>query len=504
MSNVTPLRPLEPTDLRTLPSNVAAERALLGAILLNNKTLDQVLDFLKPEMFADPAAERVYAAVVKLIENGTTASVVTLAPFMSGDEVLIAAGGVKYLAGLSSPLATASAVRDYGHQVLDLYLRRQIIQTCQDSIEDAYRIEVDSPAQQIMERTEEDFFAIAAATERTDRLASIEAAGGIALDLAQAAHKRDGALAGVTTGLKDLDRLLGGMHSSDLLFLAGRVSMGKTSLAVTTAYSAARHFQTTARPDHAGKQVAFFSLEMSGEQLAGRVLAHLAGVNAHSIREGRLTNDEMMRLAEASLQFGGVPFQIDDTPGATVNMIRTRCRRIARAKGSKGLGLVVIDHLHLMEGSREDKGQGRRVELATITRGLKKLAKDLNVPVLCLCQMNRKSEDREDKRPQLADLQEAGAIEQDADAVIFVFREQYYLERSEPTQRPEESDQRFHERHNKWQERCSKAHNIMEIILGKQRHGPIGFVRAHFNPETTWVSDLIHGPSSSSYTPGGD
>jgi len=315
-----------------------------------------------------------------------------------------------------------------------------------------------------------------------------------AINLAEAAHRREGALAGVTTGLTDLDRKLGGLHKSDLLILAGRPSMGKTALATTIAFNAAKHFAETENEDERGKQVAFFSLEMSSEQLATRILAERAKINSHSIRTGGLSNDDFGRLVIASQELNDLPLYVDDTPAVTVSAIRTRCRRLARQSrvpGHSGLGLIIIDYLQLISPGRGERTENRVQEISGITRALKALAKDLNVPVLTLSQLSRAVEQREDKRPQLSDLRESGTIEQDSDVVMFVYREQYYLERSEPQQRADENAEKFHERMLKWQERCEQAHNIAEVIVAKQRHGPIGIEKLHFEAKFTHFSDHI-------------
>lgn len=502
MTNVIPMSRGEP-ELRTPPHNVDAERALVGAILVNNKTYDHVVDFLRPEHFTEPATARVYEAMAKLIEGGAQANAVTLRTYLENDEIVRAAGGMSFVVKLSGSMVTTTNVREYGLLLVDLHTRREMIQFGQDVVNEAFDAQVGEPASDLTDAAIDRLFNIVSATDRYNSLTSLENAADSALILAEAAHKRDGALSGVTTGLTDLDRQIGGLHPSDLLILAGRPSMGKTALATAIAYNASRYFANAPEPDR-GKQVAFFSLEMSHDQLATRILAHIAGLDSHRIRTGRLSNDEFHRLLEAKQELLGIPFNIDDQPAASVGAIRTRCRRIARRKGSKGLGLVVIDYLQLMAPSSHERENNRVLQLGAMTRGLKAMAKDLNVPVLCLSQLSRAVEQRDDKRPQLSDLRESGTIEQDSDGVIFVFREQYYLERQQPQQKPEETTERFHERFTRYTEKLEAVQNIAEIIIAKQRHGPIGTIKAHFNGPTTWFADLAKERTTQHYMQGMD
>ncbi len=478
-----------PGLLRTPPQNPEAERALLGAILLNNKSFERVSDYLLAEHFSDPVNGRIFTAIVKLLEQGHQANPVTLKTYLERDELVIAAGGMKYLAGLANSVVTVINAGDYGKLVYDLYLRRELIDLGEELVNNAFDAHLDETATDQIETTEQRLFDLASEGKTEGGFKKFEHALGDAIRLAEAAHRREGALAGVTTGLTNVDEKLGGLHPSDLIILAGRPSMGKTALATNMAFNAARYFRTTDRAEDQGKHVAFFSLEMSAEQLANRILAETARINSHDIRTGKLSNDDFDRLSRAVGEINDLPLDIDDTPAITVSAIRTRCRRLHRQ--SKGLGLIVIDYLQLIAPSRGERAENRVQEISAITRGLKALAKDLNVPVLALSQLSRQVEQREDKRPQLSDLRESGTIEQDSDVVMFVFREQYYLERAEPTPKPEENDERFHERHAKWQERCEQAHNIAEVIVAKQRHGPIGIVKLHFEANFTHFSDHV-------------
>ncbi len=495
----TPLRATDPAEsagdiLRTPPHNYEAERALLGAVLMNNRSFERVSEFLAHDHFADPVNGRIYQACAKLIEQGHQANPVTLKTYLERDDLVIAAGGMKYIAGLAASAVTIINAADYGKLVYDLYLRRELIALGENMVNEAFESRPDETAMGQIEDTEQQLFNLASSSSVEGGFQSFETALGAAIGLAEAAHRREGALAGVTTGLRDLDKKLGGMHPSDLLILAGRPSMGKTALATTMAFNAARYYHSSDDPEHKGRLVAFFSLEMSAEQLATRILAERSKINSHGIRTGGLSNDDFARLVVASQELGNLPLYIDDTPAITVSAIRTRCRRLARQNktaGHHGLGLIVIDYLQLIAPARGERSENRVQEISAITRGLKALAKDLDVPVLALSQLSRAVEQREDKRPQLSDLRESGTIEQDSDVVMFVFREQYYLERSEPSQKPEETSERFHERHSKWHERCEMAHNLAEVLVAKQRHGPIGTVRLHFEADFTHFSDHV-------------
>jgi len=483
---------MAPGLLRTPPHNVEVERALLGAILLNNRAYEKVQEFLAPEHFTEAVNGRIYAALGKLIDQGHQASAVTLKTYLERDDLVIAAGGMKYLASLSSNMVTVINTAEYGKLIYDLHLRRELIALGEDMVNAAFDAQIDETAEHQIEASEQRLFDLAASGASESGFKTFEKALTDAVELATAAHRRDGALAGVTTGLIDLDNKLGGLHPSDLLILAGRPSMGKTALATAMAFNAARYYRETDRPEDKGKQVAFFSLEMSAEQLATRILAERSRINSHDIRTGKLSNDDFGRMVQASTELNELPLVIDDTPAVTVSTIRTRSRRLAR---QKGLGMIVIDYLQLIAPSRGERTENRVQEISAITRGLKALAKDLNVPVLALSQLSRAVEQREDKRPQLSDLRESGTIEQDSDVVMFVFREQYYLERSEPQTKPEESSEHFNERYTRWQESCERAHNVAEVHVAKQRHGPIGTVKLHFEADYTHFSDHIDGSS---------
>jgi replicative DNA helicase len=379
---------------------------------------------------------------------------------------------------------------DYGHAVHDLFLRRQLIDLGEQTVNNAYVFDVEDTALAQIEQAELKLFNLAESGQTEGGPQGFSVVLAKALDMAEAAFKRDSHITGVTTGLRDLDRMMGGLQKSDLVILAGRPSMGKTALATNIGFNAAeaaRDPETSER-----HRVAFFSLEMSSEQLATRIMAEKSGVSSDRIRRGEVKQEDFQRIVEAAQAMNEVPFFIDDTPAITIPMLRTRARRLKR---QHGLDLIVIDYLQLMRGSGS-KGQENRVqEISEITRGLKAIAKELQVPVLALSQLSRAVELRDDKRPQLSDLRESGSIEQDADVVMFVYREQYYHERAEPKQRSDEGDDKFHERLERWKRRAEEVHNKADVIVAKQRHGPVGTRSLYFDGMITKFSDLAEDGS---------
>ncbi len=482
----------EGAAFRTPPHNHEAEQALLGAVLLNNRAYEQVSEFLRAEHFAEPVHGRIFAACGKLIDRGQMANPVTLKTYFEQDGGLADIGGPAYLAALANAVVSIINAVDYGKLIHDLHLRRELIALGSDLVNDAFQPSVDSSALDQIGQAEAKLYELATTGQTEGGFEDFRTVLIEAVNQAEAAHKRQGKLSGVPTGLVDMDKKLGGLHPSDLIILAGRPSMGKTSLATNIAFNAAKAYREEAdalgKPKAVdGAMVAFFSLEMSAAQLATRILAEQAEIASHKIRQGELSNEEFERLVTAAQDLHRLPLFIDDTPALSISAVRTRARRLKR---QHGLGLIVLDYLQLLRGSGAS-AENRVQEISEITRGLKALAKELDVPVIALSQLSRAVEQREDKRPQLADLRESGSIEQDADVVMFVFREQYYLERAEPGRRPEETEEKFNERHSKWQERCEEVWNTAEVIVAKQRHGPVGTVRLSFQGEFTKFGNLI-------------
>jgi replicative DNA helicase len=493
-TNVTPLRDGSETPYRTPPHNVEAEQALLGAILVNNQAYHRVAEFLRGEHFAEGVHGRIFEAIGKLMEKGQIANPVTLKNLFDQDGALQEIGGAQYLARLAASVVTIINAADYGHTIHDLYLRRQLITLGEDVVNEAFAHDLERDARIQIELAEKRLFDLATTGQYEGGFRPFDEALTDAILMAEAAFKRNGRTTGVATGFTDLDKLLGGLHSSDLIILAGRPSMGKTALATNIAFHAARHFKAGKTADgrkkaEDGAMVGFFSLEMSSEQLATRILSEVSGVPSHHIRRGEVKQEDFDKFVFASHELANVPLYIDDTPALSITALRTRARRLQR---QRGLDMLIIDYLQLLRGSGEGTaGENRVQEISEITRGLKALAKELDVPVLALSQLSRAVEAREDKRPQLSDLRESGSIEQDADVVMFVFREEYYLARAEPTQRPEESVEKFGDRHDRWKERCEQVYGLADVMVAKQRHGPIGKATLRFNGETTKFENYI-------------
>lgn len=490
-SRVTPLRDVDLERTPQPPSNTEAEQALLGAILVNNAAYGRVAEFLAPEHFGNAVHGRIFAAIGKVTERGQIANAVTLKNLFDQDGALAEIGGAQYLARLAESAVTIINAEHYGRTIHDLHLRRELITIGQDVVTEAFRHDLDDPATAQIERAEAKLFELATAGQAEGGPQPFVRALTTAIDMASAAYKRDGKTVGVATRFIDLDRKLGGLHPSDLIILAGRPSMGKTSLATNIAFNAAEHYKAAHQADgridltkaaEDGAVVAFFSLEMSAEQLATRILGEQSGISSDRIRRGDVKSTDFDKFTQAAQHLERLPLYIDDTPALSVGALRTRARRLKR---QQGLGLIVIDYLQLMRPSVPSRSVENRVqEISDITRGLKAIAKELNVPVLALSQLSRGVEQREDKRPLLADLRESGSIEQDADVVMFIFREEYYRSR-EPIQGENEDSTKFNNRYEDWQKKLAEIHGLAEIIIAKQRHGPVGAVTLTFEAETT-------------------
>jgi replicative DNA helicase len=473
--------PSEPV-YRTPPLNTEAEQALLGAILVNNDAFDRVSDFLKAEHFVEEIHRRIYEIAGSLIRAGKLASPITLKTFLGEHDL----GGVsvpQYLARLAAEATTIINANDYGRTIHDLAVRRELIQIGEDVVNVAYDAPVDSSPRDQIEEAERRLYSIAEGGRYDGGFQRFSDALKIAVDMAARAYERDGHLSGVSTGLNDLDLKLGGLQASDLVILAGRPGMGKTALATNIAFNIAKAWRGEIGADGTQKTsnggiVGFFSLEMSSEQLATRIIAEQSGVASYKIRRGDITEVDFHRVAEAVREMQSIPFYIDQTGGISIAQLTARARRLKR---QRGLDLLVIDYIQLLSGSKS-RGDNRVQELTEITTGLKALAKELNVPILALSQLSRQVEQRDDKRPQLSDLRESGSIEQDADVVMFVYREEYYLKNKEPRPGSEE--------HMTWMNEMERSHGRAEVIIGKQRHGPTGMVELHFEAELTRFGNL--------------
>ena len=470
---------------QTLPHNVEAEQALLGALLVNNDVYDRVASIVQPAHFFDPVHARIFEVSAERIRKNALATPVTIKAFLENDPGLAELGGPAYLVRLAGAAISLFAARDYAQLLYDLAIRRELIGLGQTIAEKAARAELDSePKDQIVE-AEQALYQLGEQGKIDKGFQTFRRAVIDAVKIANAAYERDGGLAGLSTGLADLDKRLGGLHPSDLLILAGRPSMGKTSLATNIAFNIARAYKKGTRPDGSegaveGGVVGFFSLEMSSEQLAARVLSEASRVPSHQIRHGDMTEEEMRRFIQAARDLENCPLFIDDTPALPISTIAARARRLKR---QHGLDALFIDYLQLARPA-SSRSEGRVQEVSEITQGLKAIAKELNIPVVALSQLSRQVENREDKRPQLSDLRESGSIEQDADVVMFVFREEYYKEREKPGDHDIEAMM-------KWKDEMAALHGKAEIVIGKQRHGPIGSVDLAFEGEFTRFSNLV-------------
>ena len=486
MNEITSFNPSqdETAQATALPHSVEAEQQLLGAILTNNDVYDRIASIIGPQHFYDPVHARIYEIAAARIAKNALASPVTLKAFMEDDEGLKELGGPAYLARLAGTAISAFAVRDYAQMIYDLAIRRELIALGRDISDKAARVEISSePKEQIVE-AEQRLYKLSEQGQSETGFQSFLRAVTDAVNVANAAYQREGGLAGISTGLVDMDKKLGGLHRSDLLILAGRPSMGKTSLATNLAFNIAKAYKRGRLPDGAegavdGGVVGFYSLEMSAEQLAARILSEASEVPSEQIRRGDMTEAEFRRFVDAAKALEACPLYIDDTPALPISQLAARARRLKR---THGLDCLIVDYLQLV---RPASAKDSRVnEVSEITQGLKAIAKELDIPVVALSQLSRQVESRDDKRPQLSDLRESGSIEQDADVVMFVFREEYYAEREKP------SDDRLDEM-AAWQERMERLHGKAEVIIGKQRHGPIGTVELSFEGRFTRFGNLV-------------
>jgi len=480
MSNAL-IRPLQPETpvFRAPPHNLEAEQALLGAILVNNEAVDRVSNFLKPAHFFDALHARIYETASKLILSGKRATPITLKTFFQADPPVGELAVPQYLGRLAANATTIINAEDYGRTIYDLAIRRQLIGIGEAMVNTAYDSPIDAPPSVQIEDAEQQLYELAETGKYGTGFEPFSSALTDAIDMAANAYRRDGGLSGLATGFNDLDHRMGGLQPSDLIIIAGRPSMGKTALATNIAYHVAKTYAPGSDGETAGAVVGFFSLEMSAEQLATRIISEQAYIPSERIRRGRIDSEEFDRIVEVSQELQNLPLYIDQTGGITVAQLAARARRLKR---QRGIGFIVVDYLQLLSGSSRRAAEGRVQEVSEITTGLKALAKELHVPILALSQLSRQVEQREDKRPQLADLRESGSIEQDADVVLFVFREEYYVERRQPRENTEE--------HKQWMAEMEMVTGKAEVIIGKQRHGPTGTVMLQFTPEFTRFRNL--------------
>lgn len=483
MNEVAIINPNGPEDKSAdpMPHSIEAEQQLLGAILTNNDIYDRVASIITEQHFYDPVHARIYEVAKARIAKNNLATPVTLKAFLEDDEGLKELGGPAYLARLAGAAISAFAARDYAQMIYDMAIRRELIGLGNDIATKATKIDVASePKEQIVE-AEQALYKLSEQGKTDSGFVSFLKAVTEAVNVTNEAYQRGGGMAGISTGLVDLDKQLGGLHPSDLLILAGRPSMGKTSLATNIAFNVAKAYKKGLKRDGTegavdGGVVGFFSLEMSAEQLAGRILAEASEISSHKIRQGDMTESEFRRFVDAAKDLEACPLFIDDTPALPISQLAARARRLKR---THGLDLLVIDYLQLCRGTAENRVN----EIAEISMGMKAIAKELNIPVVALSQLSRQVESRDDKRPMLSDLRESGSIEQDADVVMFVFREEYYKEREKPGD--EDLDKM-----EDWKAAMERLHAKAEVIVGKQRHGPIGTVHLSFEAQFTRFGNL--------------
>jgi replicative DNA helicase len=470
---------------QALPQNVEAEAALLGALMVDNRLVEDVQMKLRPEHFFEPLHGRIYEAILRMTDGNRVANPVTLRPMFETDEAMKEVGGPAYLAQLTGSGAAVIGARDFAAQVYDLALLRALVGVGRDLVESALDTSEEvAPLAQI-ERAETELYKVAEEGGAEGKAKSFGEATKEALEMAERALNSGGHLSGFTTGLESLNGKIGGLHKSDLIIVAGRPGMGKSALGTNIAFAAAQRFlrdaEDSIEPEKsAGAPVALFSLEMSADQLATRILAEQSGISSENLRMGRISQQEFRSLARAAAELQSLPLYIDDTPGLTIAALRTRARRLKR---QKGIGVVVVDYLQLLQGTGRGSNDNRVQEISEISRGLKQLAKELNVPVIGLSQHSRAVEQREDKRPQLSDLRESGSIEQDADIVLFIYREDYYLAAKQPGD--------DHPDFAAWQEEMARAYGRAEVIVAKQRHGATGKIHLKFDSRITKFSDAV-------------
>ncbi len=478
--------------IRSLPANIEAEAAFLGAVLIDNRVLEELPAPIRPEHFFEPVHQRVFERILTLLDRSAVVTPVTLKPYFEADEALKELGGITYLARLTADGQGLLAPRELAEQIYDLALLRELVSVGRNLVEGAIDTSDSVAPMKQIEEAEAALFKVAEGAGGQNEAASFSAATRKALGMIEMAINSGGHISGKTTGLTCINEKIGGLHDSDLIILAGRPGMGKTSLATNIAYNCANRFleDTTihgiAADKSVGAPVAFFSLEMSADQLATRILSEQAGISSEALRMGKISREDFQQLSFASQRLAELPLYIDDTPALTIAALRTRARRLKR---KHDIGLIVVDYLQLLQGS--GRANDNRVnEISEISRGLKTLAKEIEVPVIALSQLSRAVEQREDKTPMLSDLRESGSIEQDADMVWFVYREDYYIASKEPKRPVETDDQKVHEAYSAWMAQMEQVFGLAELVVAKQRHGSTGKVRMKFEARITKFSDL--------------
>ena len=457
-------------NFKELPNNLEAEQAVIGSILLTNEIFDEINTIISNKNFYDPMHQKIFAAIESLIYKGMLANPITLKNYFENEKDDI--NVPEYLVKITKFSTSTRQAIEYSKIIYDAYVRRELIKISENTIDIAKLNDLNNTGQSIIENSEKLLFDLAEKGSFNSSLVKFDEAMKLTIEMASNAYKNEEGIVGVPTGLRDIDEKLGGLHQSDLVIIAGRPSMGKTALATNIAFNAASKLQQNGKKS----SVAFFSLEMSSEQLSTRILAEQSRIKSNDIRRGRISEEQFDKFIETSKNISELPLFIDETPAISIAALSNRARRIKRIYG---LDLVVIDYIQLMRAVNTK--DGRVQEISEITQGLKALAKELSVPVLALSQLSRAVEQRDDKKPLLSDLRESGSIEQDADVVMFVYREAYYLERKEP--RPATVE------HAEWQAKMNDVSNLAEVIISKQRHGPTGSVPLEFEAMFTKFRD---------------
>ena len=472
------------TETRKTPVNIEAERSLLGAIITNNKAFESVENILNENDFFEPQNKVIFLFMAKLITKGQVADLNTLKTYLDDEDLFKETGSLEYLLKICENSLSIINAKHYAKIIKELSQRRQLIEVGTNLVNESYTYNLDVEVDSLIENTEQNLYELTSSGLIENGPRKFDNILLETINSAEKAFKKDEDFIGIKTGLSDFDQKIGGLHNSDLIIIAGRPSMGKTAFATNIAYNISKKSNSAQKNQSSEKKVLIFSLEMSSEQLATRILSELSEIPSEKIRTGSINKSDFSKVLQSSEELSTLSLFIDDSPALTIASIRTRARRLKR---KTGLDLIIVDYLQLISGNNQNHNDNRVKEISDITRGLKAIAKELNIPVIALSQLSRKVEDREEKRPQLSDLRESGAIEQDADLVVFLYREEYYLARSEPTEGTE--------KHDEWMQKMSRIHNIAEAIIAKHRHGPISKVKLHFNAASTKFSDFVDNNS---------
>ena len=472
-------------------TNFDAEIAVIGCLLWDNRTYEKISDFLIEDYFTDLNNRKIFQVIKRLLDQNILVTPITLKNYLEENDQENF-DNYKYLIQIKDSTPSIQNTYQYAKLLYDLHIKRSLLGIGNGIIQNTISNKDDLSGVDLIESAENDLYNLSQIGSADRKYSLFNDALKSAINIIDKSFKREGKIAGIPTGLKDLDKKLGGLHNSDLIIIAGRPSMGKTALGTNIAFNAAKTFKESQdefgnKITINGGKIGFFSLEMSTEQLATRILAEQSRISSDKMRKAELSKDDFKKIAKVSSELENIHFFIDDNPILTIPSLRSRARRLKRLYD---IDLIIIDYLQLMSGSSNNRNDGRVQEISEITRGLKAIAKELDIPIVALSQLSRQVEQREDKRPQLADLRESGTIEQDSDVVMFIFRESYYLERMEPIKKADETDEKYNERHHRWRELCESSYNTAEIIIAKQRHGPIGTIKTHFDSNFTKFSDL--------------